>query len=84
MESVKASAELANKKMTKLCALVEKTQENLLTIIQHVAVREQSSDLKSFLRRESVIPGGDEGDLSDGEDKLRVDVEEEKAGGRPD
>ena len=42
-----------------MCNYIKKTQQNLVVLIEQLAMREQSSDLKNFLRRESCIPEGE-------------------------
>lgn len=43
-------------KVSELMEEIKKNQGNLHQIIEYLAIKEQKTDLKEFLRRESVIP----------------------------
>lgn len=59
LDSVKYYAEMGVQHQVKMCNYIKKTQQNLVMLIEQLALHEQNSDLRTFLRRETVIPGAD-------------------------
>lgn len=59
LDSVKYYAEMGVQHQVKMCNYIKKTQQNLVMLIEQLALHEQNSDLRSFLRRETVIPGAE-------------------------
>ena len=61
-----------------MCNYIKKVQANLVEMIEQLAYREQQSDLKAFMRRESTFPTFPIPLSEDEEDKQTYDPKEDR------